>query len=91
MIVIIIIIIIIIIILIEIIIIENLRTVESTYWYAIAMLCDWFINLGPVFQSIRSKIETNLNAPCTHGLSDLKVITRNFDWFVRLFAPVVNG
>lgn len=44
------------IILIEIIITENLRTVESTYWYAIATLCDWFKNLGSVFQSIRSKI-----------------------------------
>lgn len=42
------------IILIEIIITENLRTVESTYWYAIATLCDWFKNLGSVFQSIRS-------------------------------------
>ena len=26
-------------------------TVKSTYWYAIATLCDWFKNLGPVFQS----------------------------------------
>ena len=61
--------IIIMIILIKLIIIENLMTVESNYWYVIATLSDWLKNLGPVFQSIRSKTETNIVAPCTHDLS----------------------
>jgi len=61
---------------------------------AISVLTDWFKNLMPVFQPMRSK--TNRTVPCSAlkvscTFSKLQVIDRNYDWFMRLFAPVEIG
>ena len=59
--------------------------VESNHVIAIAMLGDWLKNFAPVFQPMRSKTKTN------RALSKLQVISRNSDWLIALFAPVVIG
>ena len=60
-------------------------TVESNYAVVIATLSDWFKNLVPVFQPMRSKTNSS------RALSKLHVIARNSDWFFALCAPVVIG
>ena len=60
-------------------------TVGSNYVIAIVTLSDWLKRLAPVFQPMRSKTKTNRVA------SELEVISRNCDWFIALFAPVVIG
>ena len=58
---------------------------------AIATLGDWLLNLAPVFSPMRSKAKTI--APCKRdfpgALSKLKIVARNSDWYIALFAPVV--
>ena len=67
-------------------------TAESNHVIAIATLSDWLKNLEPVFHPMRSETKT---AVCTRdfsrALSKLQVMTRNSDWFIALFAPVVIG
>ena len=60
-------------------------TVGSNYVIAIVTLSDWLKRLALVFQPMRSKTKTNRVA------SELEVISRNCDWFIALFAPVVIG
>ena len=60
-------------------------TGESNYAVVIATLSDWFKNLVPVFQPMRSKTNSS------PALSKLHVIARNSDWFFALCAPVVIG
>ena len=60
-------------------------TVESNYAVVIATLSDWFKNLVPVFQPMRSKTNSS------RALSKLHVIARNSDWFFALCALVVIG
>ena len=69
-------------------------TLQGNYMIAIIVLTDWFKNLMPVFQPMRSKI--NCTVPCSAlkiscAFSKLQVIARNYDWFIRLFAPVEIG
>ena len=68
-------------------------TVESNYVIAIATRTDWLKRLTPLFQPMRSK--TTPIAPCTRdysrALRKLKVVPRNCDWFITVFAPVVIG
>ena len=59
---------------------------------AIAMLRDWLKSLAPVFLAIGSKTKTNLTVNArffSRALSKLQVMSRNSDWFIALFAPVV--
>ena len=67
-------------------------TAKSNNVIVIASLGDWQKNVAPVFQPMRSKTKTN----CTmymfsNTLSMLQVFTRNSDWFIVRFAPVVFG
>ena len=68
-------------------------TVESNYAIAIATLSDWFKNLAPVYQPMKSKTKTNRNshARFSRALSKLHGITTNLDWFIALFALAVIG
>ena len=60
---------------------------------AIATLSDWLRRLAPVFNQWEAKPKPI--APCTRhfsrALSELQIISRNYDWFIALFAPVVIG
>ena len=56
-------------------------TIESNYAIAIAMLGDWFKNLGPVYQPMRRKTKANrdLHDRFSRTLSKLHGIATNFD------------
>ena len=66
-------------------------TVESNYAKTITTLCDWLRNLAPVFQPIIR--EPKPITPCTRDFSrvlcKLQIISRNSDWVIALFSPVV--
>ena len=68
-------------------------TVESNYVIAIATLSDWLKDSRQFFHQREAKPKPI--APCTRGfsraLSELQVISRNCDWFIALFVPVVIG
>ena len=69
--------------------------VESYYATGIAAAArsDWLKNLAPVFQL--KEVKTKPIAPCKCDFSlvssKVQVITRNSDWSIALFAPVVIG
>jgi len=56
-------------------------------------LGDWQQNHGPLFQPMRSQSKTI--TPYVHDfsrtLSKLQVIAWNSDWFIKLFAHIVNS
>ena len=65
---------------------------------AIATLSNWFKNLAPFFQPMRSKGKTNRTLyarffPCFEHvlLSKLQFVARDSDWLIAQFAPVVIG
>ena len=62
-------------------------TVKSNYAIAIAMLGDWFKNLGPLYQPMRMKTKTDFS----RALSKLHGIATNLDWFIALFASAAIG
>ena len=69
-------------------------TVGSNYAIAIAKLGDWFSNLAPVYQSMRTKTPKPI-ATCTRDFSRALIkfhrIATNSDWFIALFSPAVIG
>ena len=66
-------------------------TVESNFAFAIATLGDWLKNFAPVFTPTRRRPKPV--APCTRDFSRAlsKVTSRNYDWFIALFALVAIG
>ena len=69
-------------------------TVESYYVIEIATLSDWLKRLVPVFLTNKNQNKNSI-ALCTRDFSrassELQVIARNCDWFMKLFVPVVIG
>ena len=70
-------------------------TVENNYAIAIATLSDWLKRLVLVFQPMRSKTKTNITMytsffPRFERVT-VTIVSRNCDWFIALFAPVVIG
>ena len=66
---------------------------KNTYAIAIATLSGWLKNLAAVFQPMRSKNknQSHLVRAIYPALSASYTISRNYDWFIALFAPVVIG
>ena len=66
-------------------------TVESNCASAIATLTDWPKNLAPLFNQwdAKSKRIAHCTRDFSRALRKLHVITKNSDWFIRLFTPVV--
>ena len=54
------------------------------------MLGDWLKNLVPVFNQAKARPKSI--APCTCNFSHtLSKLQANAAWFIRLFAPPLNG
>lgn len=67
--------------------------VESNYSNVITTLYDWLKNIVSLFKPIGSKTKANrdLRASIFPRFEEVTLIATNSDWFIALFASVVNG
>ena len=70
------------------------KSLSKVIMIAIGTLSDWLKKDSRQFFN-QSEAKPKPIAPCTRDssrtLSELQIITRNCDWFMALFAPVVIG
>ena len=67
-------------------------TFESNYLIAIATLRDWLKRCEPFFSTNEKQNQNqSRHARVSRTLRELQVISRNCDWFIALFAPVMIG
>ena len=67
-------------------------TFESNYLIAIAQLSDWLKRCEPVFSTNEKQNQNQSHhARVSRPLRELQVFSRNCDWFIAPFAPVMIG